>query len=93
MQKMDLILFQVKISVCLNLLLIKFESLSWQQIVTDDGLDYKEFSKNKKTGTYFSDDEWRAGVHKFRIDQKIRCFGKYHKWCFLLFCVLISIIN
>lgn len=53
----------------------KFESLSWQQIVTDDGLDYKEFSKNKKTGTYFSDDEWRAGVHKFRIDQKIRCFG------------------
>lgn len=53
----------------------KFESLSWQQIATDDGLDYKEFSKNKKTSAYFSDDEWCYGIHKFRIDQKIRCFG------------------
>lgn len=53
----------------------KFESLSWQQIATDDGLDYKEFGKNKKTIAYFSNDQWNQGIHKFRIDQKIRCFG------------------
>ncbi len=53
----------------------KFESLSWQEIATDDGLDYKEFDKNKRTSLYFSDREWDRGIHKFRISQKIRCYG------------------
>lgn len=53
----------------------KFEVLLWSQIVRDDGLDYKEFNRNRKTTSYFSDDEWYLGIHKFRIDQRIRCFG------------------
>lgn len=60
----------------------KFENLSWQQIVTDGGLDYKEFDKNKKTSAYFSNDEWRKNIYKFRVDQRIRCFGNNVKGVF-----------
>ena len=53
----------------------EFERMTWQQIKTSDAFDYKEFKKNKKTRDYFSDDQWAKGIHKFRIDQKFRCFG------------------
>lgn len=52
-----------------------FSRKSWQQIETDDALDYKRFSKNRNTRRYFSDDQWKQGVFKFRIDQEKRCFG------------------
>lgn len=53
----------------------EFERMTWQQIKTSDAFDYKEFKKNKKTRDYFSDDQWVKGIHKFRIDEKLRCFG------------------
>jgi len=48
----------------------KFSELSWQQIVVDDGLDYKPYPDN--------DNVFKAvpyKIHKFRISQKYRCFG------------------
>lgn len=53
----------------------KFEKLTWSQIKEDNGLDYKEFTKNKNTKGFFSNDEWSKGVKKFRVNDKIRCFG------------------
>ncbi|EKJ91625.1 hypothetical protein QR305_01884 [Bacteroides finegoldii] len=53
----------------------KFEKLSWPEIVKDEGFDYKEFSKNRRTSPYFSNEIWQLKVYKFRIDRKIRCFG------------------
>lgn len=52
-----------------------FEEKDWQQILTDKGLDYKPFSNNRKTRRFFSTEQWRKGVYKFRIDKEIRCFG------------------
>lgn len=52
-----------------------FEEYSWQQIITSDGFDYKEFKNNKNTRSYFSPDLWAKGIHKFRVSQEIRCFG------------------
>lgn len=52
-----------------------FEEYSWQQIITSDGFDYKEFKNNKNTRSYFSTELWAKGIHKFRVSQEIRCFG------------------
>lgn len=52
-----------------------FENKTWQQIITDDALDYKPFDKNKKTKHFFSGEHWEKGIFKFRIDSKKRCFG------------------
>lgn len=53
----------------------KFNQLSWPLINVDDGLDYKEFEKNRRTRGYFPDEIWNKGVKKFRVDQEKRCFG------------------
>lgn len=53
----------------------KFETLAWDQIRVDDGLDYKEFHKNRYTKDYFRPDQWDKTIMKFRINDKIRCFG------------------
>lgn len=52
-----------------------FEDYTWQQIITSDSFDYKEFHKNKQTRAYFTQEQWDKGIHKFRITQEIRCFG------------------
>lgn len=52
-----------------------FERMTWQQIRTNDGFDYKNFNKNRNTKDFFSNIEWGKGIHKFRINQEIRCFG------------------
>ena len=52
-----------------------FEDYTWQQIITSDGFDYKEFHKNKNTKAYFTQEQWEKGIYKFRITQEIRCFG------------------
>lgn len=52
-----------------------FEDYSWQQIITSDGFDYKEFKNNRYTKAYFTPDQWAKGIHKFRVSQEIRCFG------------------
>lgn len=52
-----------------------FENKTWQQIMTDDALDYKQFSYNRKTRRFFDDSQWSVGIHKFRIDSEKRCFG------------------
>lgn len=52
-----------------------FEDYTWQQIITSDGFDYKEFHKNKQTRPFFTQKQWEKGIHKFRITQEIRCFG------------------
>lgn len=53
----------------------KFNELSWQQIIVDTGLDYKEFDLNRRTRSYFPNEIWQKGVMKFRITRGIRCFG------------------
>lgn len=53
----------------------KFETLTWEQIRVDDGLDYKEFHKNRYTKDYFRPDQWDKTIMKFRVNDKIRCFG------------------
>ena len=53
----------------------KFEELDWNAIATDNGLDYKTYNKNKKSKRYFSDEQWKKGIKKFRITQRNRCFG------------------
>ena len=53
----------------------KFEELDWNAIATDKGLDYKTYNKNKKSKRYFSDEQWKKGIKKFRITQRNRCFG------------------
>lgn len=54
---------------------VNFESKTWQQILTDDALDYKSFALNRKTKRFFNADQWGLGIHKFRIDSEKRCFG------------------
>ena len=53
----------------------KFEELNRNAIATDKGLDYKTYNKNKKSKRYFSDEQWKKGIKKFRITQRNRCFG------------------
>lgn len=53
----------------------KFKELDWNAIATDNGLDYKTYNKNKKSKRYFSDEQWKKGIKKFRITQRNRCFG------------------
>lgn len=62
-----------------------FEDYSWQQIITSDGFDYKEFHKNKNTRAYFTSEQWEKGIYKFRITQEIRCFGRREDNRFLLY--------
>lgn len=52
-----------------------FEDYTWQQIITSEGFDYKEFHRNKQTRAYFTQEQWNKGIYKFRITQEIRCFG------------------
>lgn len=52
-----------------------FERMTWQQIRTSDGFDYKKFNKNRNTKDFFTDSEWEKEIFKFRVDQEIRCFG------------------
>ena len=53
----------------------KFAKLDWPDIATDKGLDYKDYSKNRRSKRYFSDELWRKGVKKFRVTRCNRCFG------------------
>lgn len=53
----------------------KFIELDWCEIMTDNGLDYKNYNKNRKSKRYFSDDLWQKGIKKFRITERNRCFG------------------
>lgn len=53
----------------------KFETLTWNQIRVDDGLDYKEFHRNRYTKDYFRPNQWDKTIMKFRINDRIRCYG------------------
>jgi len=53
----------------------KFETLTWNQIMVDDALDYKEFHKNRNTRVFFTKEQWKKTIRKFRVNDKIRCFG------------------
>ena len=53
----------------------KFDRLSWPEILKDNGFEFKEFSQNKDTKSFFSDKLWKLGIYKIRIDKKTRCFG------------------
>ena len=54
----------------------KFSELTWHQISVDDGLDYKEFNNRK----FFRDIPYQ--IHKFRINQRYRCFGYINEGVF-----------
>lgn len=60
----------------------KFDELSWAQISTDTGLDYKDYTKNKRSKPYFSKKLWQKGIKKFRVTQRNRCFGYVEKSVF-----------
>lgn len=53
----------------------KFESLSWREILEDNGLQYKEFNRNRRSNKYFPLNLWNKGIFKFYVNQKYRCFG------------------
>lgn len=57
----------------------KFETLTWDQIIVDDALDYKEFHKNRNTRDFFKKEQWDKTIRKFRVNNKIRCFGYQSK--------------
>lgn len=59
-----------------------FERKDMQSIITDKGLDYKQFNKNRKTLRFFNSTQWDEGVWKFRIDQEKRCFGNFRNGVF-----------
>ena len=40
----------------------KFNNLEWNKILTDNGLNYKDFHYNKKTKSYFSNEQWSIGI-------------------------------
>lgn len=62
-----------------------FDSLTWQQILVHDGLSFKAFNMNRKTIGYFTPEQWKMKIFKFRVTDKIRCFGyRVHD----VFCVL-----
>jgi len=56
----------------------KFSELTWQQILVDDGFNYKEFN-NKR---YFRNITHQ--IYKFRISQKYRCFGYINQGVFFV---------
>ena len=64
---------------------MKFESLRWSDILADNGLDYKKYNKNKETDRFFSAEQWRKGIFKFRVNQVIRCFGRQENGIFFVY--------
>lgn len=56
----------------------KFETLSWSQIHTDKGLDYKEYHEN--IGMNYRN----IKTYKFRASQKFRCHGYREKNSFVV---------
>jgi len=56
----------------------KFETLTWTQIHTDNGLDYKEYHEN--IGVTYRD----IKTYKFRASQKFRCHGFREKNLFIV---------
>ena len=57
---------------------IKFESLTWNQIYSDNGFDYKEY-KESINETYRN-----INTYKFRVSQKYRCHGYREKNLFFV---------
>lgn len=55
------------------------EQTPWQLMRMNEGLDYKEFNKNRKTQRFFTSDEWSKTIMKFRVTDEIRCFGNVEK--------------
>ncbi len=62
----------------------KFDSLSWEDILGYPGLDYKRFHKNSNTQECFTPEQWRMDIFKFRVSEKIRCFGYREKDTFFV---------
>ena len=56
----------------------KFEELTWDQILVDRGLDYKEYQNN--IGKRYQD----IKTYKFRASEKIRCHGYRGKDSFIV---------
>jgi len=56
----------------------KFEELAWDQILTDRGLDYKEYQNN--IGMRYQG----IKTYKFRASEKIRCHGYREKDSFVV---------
>ncbi|MGE6313117.1 MULTISPECIES: hypothetical protein [Bacillus cereus group] len=53
---------------------VEFSRMSWQQIITSEGLNYKEYSPGKKSW-FIGEEYYSKQIMKFRINQKYRCFG------------------
>lgn len=58
----------------------KFDNLSWQEIIVDDGLDYKAYDKK----IFYKEVEFNK--YKFRVTKKFRCFGYVESSVFYVLC-------
>ena len=53
----------------------RFEKMSWEEILSSDGLKYKAY-KPTDNNNWFSNSPFADNrIYKFRIDQKMRCYG------------------
>lgn len=53
-----------------------FSGMNWDDIVRSDGLKYKKYSPNSNNVNAFRAQKYSAyNICKFRIDQRMRCFG------------------
>lgn len=58
----------------------KFEEMTWAQIHTDNGLDYKMYHETISMAYR------NVKTYKFRVSQKFRCHGYREKDLFVVIC-------
>lgn len=52
-----------------------FSKMSWEDIKTSDGLEYKQYKANKKDNWFKHSQYSSEDIYKFRVTQTYRCFG------------------
>lgn len=58
---------------------------SWESIALDDGLKYKKYSPSREKDNWFANSPYQSKqIMKFRINDKMRCFGYRKKEYFRL---------
>lgn len=52
-----------------------FDQLSWDDILRSDSLQYKKYTPGSKSDNWFKGTSYDGQVYKFRVNEKMRCFG------------------
>ena len=56
--------------------LLNRESLAWETIAVDDGLEYKKYTPGSENENWFSGRKYKGKtIMKFRFSSVLRCFG------------------